>query len=308
MASAPLTAADEARLAHRVLRLRENGVDSERQIKAFADAELLRRTANPEEFERSAGKLQASAVGPAALSGLALAVRNVLEPGAPGPTDRKAVEKMFAYDGLSDVWRAWRAGVEAHRDNHDQAQVKAVEKAEALAQQKHDDTVARMLESGDEWPVHPYFGHQRHEAGAANALYDLGRQGFLSGIVDWDTAVIKAALVDSADYTVNLATHEFLSSVLAAGREETSPAFTTKTVAAGVADADDITFTAAAGDPVEAIIIYQASAVTGGADVADTAQRLIAYIDTVTPAFPLTLNGGNVTVTWDSGANRIFKL
>ena len=43
------------------------------------------------------------------------------------------------------------------------------------------------------------------------------------------------------------------------------------------------------------------------ADVAASAQRLIAYIDTGTN-LPITPNGGDVTVAWDSGANRIFTL
>ncbi len=168
--------------------------------------------------------------------------------------------------------------------------------------------VSKAQEYGD-FPVHPYFGHNRHQAGAANAVFDFGRQGFLDGDIDWSVAVIKMVLVDSADYVVNLATHQFMSSVEAvvAAVEERSGAFTTKTSTAGVADADDVTFTAAAGDPSEALIIYQSSAVTGGADVANTAQRLIAYIDTAT-GLPVILNGGNVTVTWDNGVNRIFKL
>ncbi len=53
--------------------------------------------------------------------------------------------------------------------------------------------------------------------------------------------------------------------------------------------------------------MFQSSAVTGGADVAATAQRLIAYIDTAT-GMPVTPNGGDITIAWDNGANKIFKL
>lgn len=141
----------------------------------------------------------------------------------------------------------------------------------------------------------------------SNALYDLGRQGFLDGSIDWDTATIKAVLVDAGAYTVDLAAHEFLSDIPSGARIATSGALSSKTVAAGVADAADITFTAVSGASVEAIVLYQSSAVAGGADVAAGAQRLIAYIDTAT-GLPVTPNGGDITVQWDNGANKIFKL
>jgi ApbE superfamily uncharacterized protein (UPF0280 family) len=132
----------------------------------------------------------------------------------------------------------------------------------------------------------------------ANALYDLGRQGFLDGSIDWDTDNIKVLLVDTGTYTVDLATHQFHSDV--SGIVATSGNLAGKTVAAGVADANDITFTAVTGSTVEAIIIYKDTGVSG-------TSRLIAYIDTGT-GLPVTPNGGDITVSWDSGANRIFKL
>lgn len=55
------------------------------------------------------------------------------------------------------------------------------------------------------------------------------------------------------------------------------------------------------------IVLFQASAVGGGADVAQSAQRLIAWIDTGTN-IPVVPNGGDVNITWDNGANKIFKL
>ncbi len=132
----------------------------------------------------------------------------------------------------------------------------------------------------------------------ANALYDLGRQGFLDGSIDWDTDNIKVLLVDTGTYTVNLATHQFHSDIT--GIVATSGNLAGKTVAAGVADANDITFTAVTGSTVEAIIIYKDTGVSG-------TSRLIAYIDTGT-GLPVTPNGGDITVSFDNGANKIFKL
>jgi hypothetical protein len=134
----------------------------------------------------------------------------------------------------------------------------------------------------------------------ANALYDKGREGFLTGQIHWDTDVVKAVLIDAADYTVNLATHQFLSDIPTAARVATSDGFTSKTAAAGVADAADFTFAAVSGDPVEALVIYQD---TGS----ESTSRLIAYIDTAT-GLPVTPNGGDINVAWDDGANKIFKL
>lgn len=133
-----------------------------------------------------------------------------------------------------------------------------------------------------------------------SALYDKGREGFLDGSIDWDTNNIKAVLVDTGAYTVNLGTHDFLDDIASGARIATSGNLTSKTVTAGVADAADVTFTAVSGATVEAIVIYADSG-------AEATSRLIAYIDTAT-GLPLTPNGGDVTVAWDNGANKIFKL
>jgi len=141
----------------------------------------------------------------------------------------------------------------------------------------------------------------------SSQLFDAGREGFLLGEIDWDGAVIKMALVRG--YTFN-ASHKFVSDVTNAGGTlvATSSALTSKTGSAGVADAADVTFSAVAtGAAIPAAIYFQSSAVTGGADVATTAQRLICYVDTAT-GLPVTPNGQAITWSHDNGANRIFKL
>jgi hypothetical protein len=141
----------------------------------------------------------------------------------------------------------------------------------------------------------------------ANALFNPGREGFLDGSIDWDTAVIKIALVRGYTFT---ATHKFVSDVTGASGvlHVTSSALTTKTVTDGIADAADVAFTAVTSNAGNhSVLIFQASAVTGGADVAATAQRLIGWVDTGTN-FPIVPNGGDVTIAWDNGTNKIFKL
>lgn len=134
----------------------------------------------------------------------------------------------------------------------------------------------------------------------ANGLYNKGREGFMIGGINMSANDIRCILVDLADYTVNLATHDYLDDVPAAARVAVSTAMTSKTVTDGIFDAADITWTAVSGDPSEAVIIYQHTGT-------ESTSRLIAYIDTAT-GLPVIPNGGNITVTFDNGTNRIFKL
>jgi hypothetical protein len=141
----------------------------------------------------------------------------------------------------------------------------------------------------------------------ASALFDPGREGFLDGTIDWDTAVFKVALLRS--YTF-VASHKFVSDVTTAGGvlHATSAALGTITKTSGVAGAANVTFTApAANAGSHVLLLFQSSAVTGGGDVAATAQRVVAYIDTGT-GLPVVPNGADITVAWDVGANKIFKL
>ena len=110
-------------------------------------------------------------------------------------------------------------------------------------------------------------------------FFALGRFGLGTGLIDLDTGVIKAALVRG--YTYNAA-HTFVSDVTGAGGTlvATSAALSSVTFTDGVLDAADVTFTAVgAGAAIPSILLFQSSAVTGGADVAASAQRLIAILD-----------------------------
>jgi len=133
-----------------------------------------------------------------------------------------------------------------------------------------------------------------------NALYDKGRQGFLEGAIDWDTDDIRVILVDTGAYTVNLATHDNLDDVPGGARIATSGAFSGKTVTDGVADANDVTLSSVSGAQSEALVIYKHTGT-------ESTSRLIAYIDTAT-GLPITPNGADITIQWDNGANKIFKL
>lgn len=135
----------------------------------------------------------------------------------------------------------------------------------------------------------------------ANALFDKGREAFLGGDLDWDANSIKLVFVDHADDTPNVSTDDFLDDIAGAARVSTSGALANKTKTNGVADADDITVNTVTGDPFESVVGFNDSPGT------EAAKNLIFYIDTAT-GLPMTPNGGNITVQWDSGANKIFKL
>jgi hypothetical protein len=134
----------------------------------------------------------------------------------------------------------------------------------------------------------------------ANSLYTKAKQGLIDGSIDLDTDDIRAVLVDGADYTPNLASHQFLSSIPAGARVAVSGALQNKSVADGVFDADDIVIAAVSGDQFEYIVLYKH---TGN----DATARLVYLIDTAT-GLPCTPNGSDITLSWDNGANKIFKL
>ena len=133
----------------------------------------------------------------------------------------------------------------------------------------------------------------------ATGLYATGRDAFLTGDIDWVSDTIKVALIDSADYTEDLAVDDFLDDI-AGGAIVSTGTLTGKTSSAGVADADDVTLTTVSGDVSEALVIYRDSG-------AAATSQLIAFIDNYS-GLPVTPNGGNITISWPSDSNKIFKL
>ncbi len=137
----------------------------------------------------------------------------------------------------------------------------------------------------------------------ADGFYLKGMKHFAFGDVIWKAAGgsnIKIYLVDAADYTVNLTTHEFVSDVAAAGIEETSANLTLIDAADdGIVDANDVTFTATAGDQCEGILMAKDTGVT-------STSPLLMWWDAAA-GLPVTL-GGDVSVVWPNTANKIAKI
>lgn len=138
----------------------------------------------------------------------------------------------------------------------------------------------------------------------ANGLYVAFRNGVLGSHatrVDLDADTLRAQFVDTGTYTVNLTTHDFwndLSGVYPATRAGGIALSTGKTigvVAAGVFDADNITFPAFSNGSVsvEGIVLYKDSGVDASSD-------LIAWWDTGVTGMPFTPSGGDVTISWSA--------
>jgi hypothetical protein len=126
----------------------------------------------------------------------------------------------------------------------------------------------------------------------ADTLYTLGASKLLTGDIDWDSHVIKCALVDTGSYTPDFDADEFLSD-LSAAVVATSSALTNKAVTAGVATADDAVFTSVSGSTVEALVIYKDTGV-------DTTSSLLAYVDS-SAGLPYTPTGSGVSFSWAGG-------
>lgn len=144
----------------------------------------------------------------------------------------------------------------------------------------------------------------------ANALFDAAREAFLGAALDWGAHDIRLILIDHADDTPVPATDDFLNDIAAGARVRVSTTgdtgvdgsgnLTSKTESAGVADAADVTLVSVSGDPAESIVLYRHTGT-------EATSNLIAFIDTAT-GLPVTPSGGDIQITWDGGANKIFKL
>ena len=136
----------------------------------------------------------------------------------------------------------------------------------------------------------------------ANAVYPEYKEFLLSAAadvslnIDTSTDGPYCALVDTGTSPYNAAHdmyNESSADDIESGNVGTDQRITTPTVANGLFDGDNLTYTSVSGATIEALVIYRHNA------GADTTWKLVAYIDTSVTGLPLTPNGGNITVTWN---------
>jgi len=133
----------------------------------------------------------------------------------------------------------------------------------------------------------------------ANSLYNHARSDFATANLDWLTIAAKAVLIDTTHYTFN-ATHQYYSSVSGSAIVAAPVLITTPVVVDGAVGGDNVTFSSVSGATVRAIILFDDTGTAG-------TSRLIAYIDTAT-GLPITPNGGDIILQWDTGVNLIFRV
>ena len=132
----------------------------------------------------------------------------------------------------------------------------------------------------------------------ANAVYPKAIEGFGDGTIVWTTDDCRAMLVKTgAAYN---AAHTVLNDIVSYDNGR-SAAIGSKSSTLGVFDGADTSLTAGAATLSIAIVIYKYNA-------SDTLARLIAWIDTATGLSFTPAAGQTVNITWDNGANKIFKI
>lgn len=133
----------------------------------------------------------------------------------------------------------------------------------------------------------------------ANTLFTEARKALLEAQINWLTNDVKVMLVDKDAYNPNFDTHIYLSDVSASARMTPGVLLTGKTTTGGAARANNSTFTSVSGTTIESILVYKDTGV-------ESTSRLIAWLDTAT-GLPITPNGGDIIVVWDTGPNGIFR-
>jgi hypothetical protein len=134
-----------------------------------------------------------------------------------------------------------------------------------------------------------------------SALYAFAKASLLGAApaINLLTDTIRAALV-TASYTPNTAAGgDQYWSVASANVVGTPQQITSPTVTGGVFNGAGVTYTAVPSGPAATqILIYKDT----GTPSTSPLVALITGWGSVTP------NGGNIVITWDTGANKIFAL
>jgi hypothetical protein len=130
----------------------------------------------------------------------------------------------------------------------------------------------------------------------SNRLYDIARQAYLTGTLNWNTDSMKCALL-SIQYVANYATHQHFSDV-STFQVGTSHALTSVTSGAGVAEAANVTFTAVSGLQVGSVVVYK--------DTGTPSTSPLLFLITSGTGLPVTPDGTDITVSWFS--TQIFVI
>jgi len=133
----------------------------------------------------------------------------------------------------------------------------------------------------------------------ANQWYGKALESFAGGGINWGSDTIKCLLATNG-YTPSINSDQYVTDVSSGNIVARSSALSSKSATLGVLDAADITISSVTGSQCPYLIVYKDSGT-------DSSSPLLVKIDTGT-GLPITPNGGDIAIQWDSGVNKIAAL
>lgn len=130
----------------------------------------------------------------------------------------------------------------------------------------------------------------------------LGVPANTTTTVDFDGDELRVSLLDQTDSgTINAASENYgeVDGATVVANSSALGSKTVGTVAVGVFDAANVTFSSVTGDAADYLTLYKHDATPANA-------TLIITWDSATTGLPVTPNGGDITVTWN--ASGILQL
>ena len=150
-----------------------------------------------------------------------------------------------------------------------------------------------------------------------NILYNKAKEGFLGGTNEADLLGNKIGVALIGNGYTAAASHTTMTNVGTANTVRTvyfstvanATQSTGLSITDGVFDGPDITISSVSSTgTVNAIIIFEQGAANSTV-VNATDSKLVAYIDTVSSGLPINNpSSANVTISWDNGDFKIFRL
>lgn len=139
-------------------------------------------------------------------------------------------------------------------------------------------------------------------------ITDPSRQAWVDKNISWSADDIRVILIQTTGTgsTTPVATWTTLADIPSGARvfnstNQTPTSLANKTNVSGVMDADDFTCKSVTGAVVGAVALIQFNAGT------PEASRVLTIIDSG-PGLPVTPNGGDITLQWNNGSNKIAKI
>ncbi len=124
----------------------------------------------------------------------------------------------------------------------------------------------------------------------------LGVPGGTTTTTDFDADDLRIALLDQTDsgtITVDTANFGEVNGATIVAESAALASKTVGTVAVGVFDADNVVLSAVTGDAADYLILRKYDATAANSP-------LIITWDSTTTGIPMTPNGGDITVTWNT--------